>query len=59
MLAIIYARQFHDPISALPYALLAYKYCNDEFYQRRGLRLIRTIKRAIKEEATARSTGPR
>jgi hypothetical protein len=50
--AVMFVRRFHDPEHALPHALLAYKYCGDEFYQRRGLRLIRTIKEMTKEEAT-------
>ncbi len=49
--AIVFVRRFHDPERALPHALLAYKYCDDEFRQRRGLRLIRTIKVMLKEEA--------
>jgi hypothetical protein len=49
--AVVFVRRFHDPERALPHALLAYKYCGDQFYQIRGLRLIRAIKAMIKEEA--------
>jgi len=42
--AVMLVRRFNDPERALPHALLAYKYCGDEFYQKRELRLIRTLR---------------
>ena len=57
--AVIFVRRFNDPERALPHALLAYKYCGDEFYRGQSLRLIRTVKRLLKEGATARPTDPR
>ena len=56
--AIILVRRFNDPAQALPHALSAYRYCDDEFYQRRALRLVRTIKRMIGEEARGRPRRP-
>ena len=48
--AVMLVRRFNDPERALPHAILAYRYCSDDFYQKRGLRLIRTIKQMVQEK---------
>ena len=52
--AILYVRRFHDPEHALPHALMAYRFCDDEFYQKREMRLVRTIKGLIQEQKRKR-----
>jgi len=49
--AIMFVRRLNDPERALPHALLAYRYCDDEFHQRMALKLIRTIKGMLRDEA--------
>ena len=56
--AVILVRRFNDPERALPHALLAYNYCSDEYYQRRGLRLIRTIKGLLRERTQREGEAP-
>lgn len=52
-LAILYARRIDDPERALPYARLAAKYCDDDWYRPRMHRLARTIEEmALEKKAT-------
>ncbi len=48
--AVSYVRWFDDPERALPHALMSLRYCKDQFYHDRGVRLVHTIRRLIAEK---------
>lgn len=47
MTALIYARRLHDPVSALPYARAAAKYCDSDFDKHVTARLQHTIEQTV------------
>ncbi len=47
--AVIYAGRLHKPKQALPYARQAVRFCKDDFYRRRSIKLLSTIEKMAAE----------